>query len=500
MRIATEQRAPLAASGDSVFGNANHWFYRAVAEQTEAFDKPFCGPLVRPLFMRRVFLLLGPIIALALGTPAYSEPAASAAPPATERANSAEVSGKTPTATKNDDTATSNTTKAAAAVVAAQHTPPRPPDFLEHLVDEILDLLDVRSSGNTWTHYSIAALFLVGAFLLRHVVTNFVFGILKKLASRTETTLDDKLFPALEQPVAAFITVVGIFAALSVLKLSETSDVYLGYGSTVAFSLVIFWALLRAFGALLDHAQEVAIRRQMGVSAFMPWIKKTLITIFVVLGLLMVVQSLGYDVKALLAGLGIGGLAFALAAQDTLANVFGSIVVAIDQPFRIGDFVQIGANSGAVEDIGLRSTKLRRADKALIVVPNKTVAAEAVLNLSRFTGRRAEQVLSLTYDSKPEQIEGLVAELRRILLAEAEIDATSVLVFFRDFSASSLDIWVAYNSKSPDFAKHMELRQRLNLTFIRMVAARGLSFAFPTQTVQFEGPLARAMVDSKQPR
>lgn len=449
--------------------------------------------------MRRVYLILGSILALALAVPAFSEtPASPPASASAEDSASAATPPKTKSAAEKDEADANNTKKAAAAAVVTQHMPPRPPDFLEHLVDEILDLFNVRSSANTWTHYAIAALFLVGAFLLRHVVTRFVFGILKKFAARTETTLDDKLFPALEQPVAAFITVVGIFAALSVLKLSETSDVYIGYGSTVAFSLVIFWALLRAFGAVLDHAQEVAVKRQMGVAAFMPWIKKTLITIFVVLGLLMVVQSLGYDVKALLAGLGIGGLAFALAAQDTLANVFGSIVVAIDQPFRIGDFVQIGANSGAVEDIGLRSTKLRRADKALIVVPNKTVAAEAVLNLSRFTGRRSEQILSLTYDSKPEQIEGLVAEVRRILLAEPEIDPTSVLVFFRDFSASSLDIWVAYNSKSPDFAKHMELRQRLNLTFIRTVAARGLAFAFPTQTVQLDGPVARSLAEAKQ--
>src|SRR6185503_18333546 len=116
------------------------------------------------------------------------------------------------------------------------------------------------------------------------------------------------------------------------------------------------------------------------VAAFMPWIKKTLVSIFVVFGVLMVVQSLGYDVKALLAGLGIGGLAFALAAQDTLANVFGSVVVAVDQPFKIGEVVRIGAFVGGVEDIGLRSTKLRSVDKSLVVIPNKTVASETITN------------------------------------------------------------------------------------------------------------------------
>lgn len=389
-------------------------------------------------------------------------------------------------------------TTAAAAAVATKNVP-RPPDFLEHIVDEVLDLFDVPSSGNTPVHYGIAALFLVCGFLLRRVITGIVFRWLRKLASKTTTTLDDKLFPALEAPVATFVALVGIFAALKVLKLSVSTDHFIHYGSTVAFSLVIFWALLRAFNAILDHAQEVARARQMGIAAFMPWIKKTLVTLFVVLGLLLVIQSLGYDVKALLAGLGIGGLAFALAAQDTLANLFGSVVVAIDQPFRLGEFVKIGSFLGGVEDIGLRSTKLRALDKSLVTIPNKTVASETITNLSRFTQRRCEQVIGLTYDTPPEQMAEVVAEFRELILKEDYIDPTSVLVYFRDFSASSLDIWIVYVTKDGDFMKHMTLRQKLNMEFMRTVQRRGLSFAFPSQTVYFDGDIARKLAERSKP-
>jgi MscS family membrane protein len=374
-----------------------------------------------------------------------------------------------------------NTT--AAAAVTATRRAPETPDFLEHLVDSVLELFDVRSSDNTVTHYVIAACFLVFAVLLRRTVVSLVFGGLKKVAARTTTTLDDKLFPALEGPAGALIMVTGIFAALKVLKLSSGSDHYLDAGSTVAFSLVLFWGLLRAFDALLNHAQEIAVHRSMGVAAFMPWIKKTLVTLFVVFGALMVVQSLGYDVKALLAGLGIGGLAFALAAQDTLANLFGSIVVAIDQPFKLGEAVKIGAHEGTVEDIGLRSTKLRTPGRNLIIIPNKTVAAEAIVNNSRFTGRRVEQVFALTYDTSAEKMEELVQAIRGIVRGEKEVDESSVLVFFRDLNASSLDIWCAYNVKDQDFGKSMELRQRINLAIMRAVESRGLKFAFPTQTL-----------------
>jgi len=377
----------------------------------------------------------------------------------------------------------------------------RSPDFLEHLVDSILEAFDVRRTGeNTTTHYVIAACLLVAALVLRRVVTSVFFGVFRRLASRTQTTLDDKLFSALEAPVGTLVMLIGLFAGLRVLKLSSKADEMIAYASTVAFSLAIFWLLLRAFATLLDHAHEVATAKNKGIAAFMPWIKKTLVAVFVVIGVLMVIQSLGYNVRAILAGLGLGGLAFALAAQDTLANVFGSIVVAIDQPFKLGEFVQIGGNSGAVEDIGLRSTKLRRADKSLVVVPNKTVAAEPVINLSRFIRRRVEQVYGLTYDTKPEQLEALVAEFRGILTSQPEIDANSVMVFFRDLNASSLDIWLVYETPDPDFKKHMAVRQRMNLTLMRAVYARGLSFAFPSQTVYLAGEnMERLAAEARPP-
>ncbi len=402
-----------------------------------------------------------------------------------------------PAQDKSAEQAQHDTTTAAAAAVTTGKVPPTP-DFLEHLVDATLGIFNVRSSENTVTHYAIAILFLIGALFLRRAVTTFIFGFLKKMAARTETTLDDKLFPALEAPVATFIMLTGIFAALKVLKLPVATDQAIGYGSTVAFSLVTFWGMLRAFDAVLDHAQEVALKKQMGVAAFMPWIKKTLVTIFVIFGLLMVVQSLGFDVKALLAGLGIGGLAFALAAQDTIANLFGSIVVAIDQPFKIGETVKIGASTGLVEDIGLRSTKIRLADKSLVILPNKMVSSEAIVNLSRFTARRVEQVFGLTYDTKPEQMEAVVGEIRQLIEREPEVNPASVHVYFRDLSASSLDIWTAYEIKDPDFAKHMALRQRLNLAIMRAVGARGLAFARPTSVMPLDGPVAKQFVERRE--
>ena len=123
------------------------------------------------------------------------------------------------------------------------------------------------------------------------------------------------------------------------------------------------------------------------------------------------------------------------------------------------------------------------------MIPNKSVASEAITNLARFTGRRVEQVLGLSYDTSPEKMTEIVADLRALIKEEAEVDPASVLVYFRDYAASSLDVWVAYVAKSADFQKGMELKQRLNLKIMRAVAARGLSFAFPTQTLHLPEPI-----------
>lgn len=440
---------------------------------------------------------LAPLLLADAPAGAHQPPAqtASTAPAGNEGNPDNATTQSNTTAAQSADQAKLTTNAAAAATLLSKSgDAPRAPDLLEHLVDAVLELFDVKSSGNTPTHYIIAALFIVGAFLLRKVVTTVLFGVLKRWAAKTETTLDDKLFPALEAPAAALISVSGAVAALKVLKLSETSDRAAGYASTVAFSVVFFWMLLRAFNAVLDHAHEVATEKQMGIAAFMPWIKKTLLVIFMVFGVLMIAQSLGADVKAFLAGLGIGGLAFALAAQDTIANVFGSVVVAIDQPFKLGEYVKVGAHEGTVEDIGLRSTRLRTPARTLITVPNKTMASESIINLSRMPQRRVDQTLGLTCGTTPEKMEAILGDLRSVLERDPGVAKDFIVVNFADFGAFSLDIQVIYFSADPDYRKYMALRERLNLAFMRAVEARGLSLAFPTQTVQLDGEIARLLV------
>jgi len=348
--------------------------------------------------------------------------------------------------------------------------------------------------NETMFHWIACAVLFLAAILLRHIITNIIFHYLKKLASKTETTLDDKLFPALEAPTATLVMVAGIFAALTVLQLSEQVDRWVSGGAKISALAVVLWGMIRAGGAILDHLGEIAHEKHMTVATFMPLIKKTLFVFAVIFGVLVIAQSQGLPVQSFLAGLGIGGLAFALAAQDTIANLFGSFVVVMDQPFKVGDVVKIGANEGKVEDIGLRSTKIRTGARTLIVIPNKSVASEAITNFTRMPQRRVDQMLGLTYDTTPEQLEAVIADIRALLRDDAEVHSDTIVVNFANYGASSLDVQLVWFAADPDWAKHMAVRERINLKIMRAVAARGLSFAYPTQTVQLAGPIAQQLV------
>lgn len=374
---------------------------------------------------------------------------------------------------------------------------PRPPDLLEFIVDSLLQRFGVPTGGNTLTHWIIFAALFILAWVLRKFVTTALFSVLKHFASKTETTLDDKLFPALEEPVKTMVFALGSFAAFKVLKLSVTVDLTILYVFKVFIPAILFWGIIRALDAVIDHFGEIARSKDMGFAAFIPLVKKTIIILFVVLAGLTIIKNFGYDVQAILTGLGIGGLAFALAAQDTIANFFGSLVVALDRPFKVGEVVRIGSNEGTVEDIGLRSTKLRTPQRTLITIPNKSVAGEAIVNMTRMPQRRVEQTLGLTYDTTPEQMEAILGDIRQILKGEPGVHQDPVVVNFTNYGASSLDIFVLYFTSDPNWAKHLELRERINLKIMRAVAARGLSFAFPTQTIQLDGPVARRLVETK---
>lgn len=335
--------------------------------------------------------------------------------------------------------------------------------------------------------------------VLRRFVLNLVFKALKRISSRTVSTLDDKLFAGLQSPLSAFILVLGTFLALALLNLDPQIDRVVLWIFQITVMTVIFWGFLRISDIIADHLHEQAKDKSLGITPFIPLIKKTLRVFFVVIGVILIIQNMGYSVGSLLAGLGIGGLAVALAAQDSLSNFFGSLVVAVDRPFKLGDFVQIGSTLGSVEEIGLRSTRIRTPQRTMVTIPNKMMANEVITNFSVMPQRRVDQTIGLTYDTTPEQMTALLADFRTILKNDAGVHQDFIAVNFLAYGASSLDIQIIYFSADPNIVKSFELRERVNLALMRAVNARGLSFAFPTQTLHLDGAVAKQLAARREP-
>ena len=184
-----------------------------------------------------------------------------------------------------------------------------------------------------------------------------------------------------------------------------------------------------------------------------------------------------------LTGLGIGGLAFALAAKDTVANVFGSITILVDRPFRVGDWITTDGADGVVEEIGLRSTRIRTFAKTVVSLPNQGLANATVENHSLMPKRRVKMTVGVTYSSSAAQMQTLVARIEALLRARDDVHQEFLLVKFTDFGASSLDVLIYYFTATTDWAAHLQARQEINLAVMGIVEEMGLSIAFPTRTV-----------------
>ena len=219
-----------------------------------------------------------------------------------------------------------------------------------------------------------------------------------------------------------------------------------------------------------------------------PVVRKSLRVTVVVFGIVSIAQALSdKPVSALVAGLGLGGLAFALAAQDTIKNLFGSLVIFTDKPFALGDRINYDGHDGVIEEVGLRSTRLRRLDGHLVTVPNGELANKSIHNIAKRPFIRRIFSIGVTYDTSPDKVREAKAILEEILKDHEGLDPAGEMlprVYFSDFSASSLDFKCMYWFFPAAYWDYMKFSEWVNIEILRRFNEAGIEFAFPTQTIQ----------------
>jgi len=339
-----------------------------------------------------------------------------------------------------------------------------------------------------WRLLAAFAFILLG-FVLKKIADVLFQRKLIPLAKRTRFGFDTVVATAISRPLGFLFLWGGFFAAVGVLPLPTEPNVegFVFGVFKVLLTADVVWFLFRIVDAGVERLAQLAARTESQLdNQLVPLIKKALKATIAVVFILWLVQLLGYSVSSLIAGLGIGGLAVALALQDTLSNFFGSIFIFLDRPFTVGDWVKIGDVEGIVEQIGFRSTRIRTWPKSLVSIPNKTVASATVENWSKMPIRRVMQTVGVTYETAPDAMERAVQAIRDILVNDDGVDQELIVVRFTEFGASSLNIFVMYFTKSVAFADHAATKERVNLAIMRALADLGLSIAFPTQTVYLE--------------
>jgi MscS family membrane protein len=204
--------------------------------------------------------------------------------------------------------------------------------------------------------------------------------------------------------------------------------------------------------------------------------------------LVIILDSFGYDVTALLAGIGIGGIAIAFAAQETIADVFGGISLFASRPFTIGDYVQAASIEGTVKEIGLRNTRILTPQNMLVTIPNAKIAKENIINFSKAIPRGIDLTLNLTYDTKPEQLKKAIQIVTNIIKEHPDCEKEPIVVF-KNFGSSSLDLFVRYfiiNPRTPKgtkMPKILQVTNEINFRILEEFNKAGIEFAYPTQTI-----------------
>ncbi|WP_077154423.1 mechanosensitive ion channel family protein [Bacteroides bouchesdurhonensis] len=342
-------------------------------------------------------------------------------------------------------------------------------------------MLEQEIGGNTVENWVISIFIVVGAFILIKLLSLLGKKVIKPFTNRTTNRVDDIIYYSLESPIKFAVILLGIWIAIHRLVYPDSFVKVVDNAYRILIILDITWIFARLFSGLL----QIYWRHNSDGKAntMMPVIKRTILVIVWIIGLVMALSNIGVNISALLGTLGIGGIAFALAAQDTVKNIFGAFTIFTDKPFSIGDTINVNGTEGTVVDVGVRSTKILGYDRRITTLPNYKITDTSIINISSEPMRRVTVKLGLTYDTTPEKMKEALDILRAIpkRMENVSENPSDISAVFTDYADSALVItYNYYIKKQGDILK---VTSDMNLEILTSFNKAGLDFAFPTQTL-----------------
>ena len=368
-------------------------------------------------------------------------------------------------------------TPATGAVVGA------PSVWLSFGLDRVPFLRTREIAGIPLWQYVSSLIYIFLAFYISKFLDYFIRARVRNWARKTTTKLDDLFLELVRGPVRIVVFVILLHIGMKVYAWPEVLENFFSKSLKIFVACSITYVLIKGIDLIIGVWQQRSSTpgNEQFSRQLLPLIRKTLKVFIVVVAALVTSQNLGLNVTGLIASLSIGGLAVGLAAQDTLANLFGAVAILTDKPCRVGDRIQVDGIDGTVEQIGFRSTRVRNADGFLVSIPNKTMGNAIITNIALRPNIKTVMNVGLTYDTTAEKVERAIQILEEVFKRHPM--TAEITISFNKFESSALNIMVVHLWNATDMKAYLAGIQSLNLEVKRRFDAERISFAFPTQTL-----------------
>jgi len=328
----------------------------------------------------------------------------------------------------------------------------------------------------------ISLLILLGFLVLEELINGVIFNWVSRLLRKANNQIMDAILQAFHKPTRFLVILTGIYLTLRYLPLSARADLIFLIMFRSLVIIIVCWGFYR-FCAVESLVSEDFKNKMSLDPILIPLLSKVLRFIIVALAIVLVANEWGFNVNGFVAGLGLGGLAFALAAKDMLANIFAGVVILMEKPFTIGERISAGKAQGIVEDISFRSTRLRASDQSLITVPNSLLGNEAIVNFSRMDRRKVAFYIGLAPATDGNVVQALIDRIRELLQTYPGLQPDNASVVFDSFNANSLDILITYYTLTTNGDELQAIKQDINLKIRDIVSEEGTALAIPSQSI-----------------
>lgn len=349
-------------------------------------------------------------------------------------------------------------------------------------MDGIREIINLKFWNNALWQYLVFFGIIIFSIILGKIFYFISRGKLRKLTARSKTKLDDYFIDIIEEPLVLLIVTAGIWGGSRFLTRNETAEKIFGDLIQVLIAMTIIWFVVRLVDMLIRYYLEPLVEKSESKldDQILPILRKSSKIVILLLGFIVVLSNLGYDILSVLAGLGIGGLALALAAQDSVKNIIGGVSIFLDKPFQIDDYVEINGKAGTVAEVGLRSTRLRTVGGTTYVLPNSKVADAILENFSTRTSRRINIKIGLTYETTSDRMKEAINIIKSTLQSIDGINRDDILIRFVNFGDFSLDLDIVY--WITDMSDWKMIIHHANMGIKKNLDEAGIDMAYPTET------------------